>query len=120
MKKKNLILTVLTVLGIAVVVSGCGIMSSHVRTSGAGQGIKTATVKLGESEISLISLYGNPTRIIQPNNKETVLLYCVAKTTRSHFLFNLVNSKNVHNFCKSFYFSKGKLVKVKDGAAVSR
>ena len=117
MKTKNLILTAVAVLSIAVAVSGCGVMSSNVQTSGAGQGIKSATITPGISEIGFITLYGNPTRIVKINRmtnrlfyKYVVLLYCLNKTARSHFLYGLINNKAVHNSCKAFYFLKNKLI----------
>ena len=127
MKKKNLILTAVVVLSIAVAVSGCGVMSSNVRTSGAGQGINPAKVTPGISEIGFISGYGNPTRILKTSIRSgnrfynyTVLFYCLSKTARSHFLFNLINNKAVHDSCKAFYFLRGKLVKEENPLSSSR
>lgn len=117
MKTKNLILTAVAVLGIAAAVSGCGVMSSNVRTTGAGQGINPAKVRPGISEISFITLYGNPSRIVKINKptsrrfyKYVVLLYCLNKTSRLHYLYGMINSKAVHNSCDAFYFLKNKLV----------
>jgi hypothetical protein len=117
MKTKNLILTAVAILGIAAAVSGCGVMSSNVRTTGAGQGINPAKVRPGISEISFITLYGNPTRILKTAKRSgnrfydyTVLLYCLSQTSRSHYLYGLVNNKTVHNSCNAFYFLKNKLV----------
>ena len=119
MKRKNLILTAVAVLGIAGAVSGCGIAASNVQTSGAGQGIKTATITPGISEINFIATYGNPTRIIKIK-KMTTLFYCLNKTARSQFLYGLVNNKSVHNSCRAFYFFKGKLVRANVGASEPR
>lgn len=121
MKTKNLILTAVAILGIAAAVSGCGVMSSNVRTTGAGQGINPAKVTPGISEIGFIRDYGNPTRILKTSTRSgnrfynyTVLLYCLSKTARSHFLFNLINNKAVHNSCKAFYFLHNKIAYEKD------
>ena len=127
MKTKNLILTVLGIAVLSIAVSGCGVMSSNVRTSGAGQGIKTSTITPGISEINFISLYGNPTRIIKINKfgknayyKFTVLFYCLNRTSSSQFLYGIINNKAVHNSCKAFYFIKNKLVKEENGLSSQR
>ena len=127
MKTKNLILTAVTVLAVAALTAGCGVVSSNVQTSGAEQGINPAKVTPGISEIGFIRDYGNPTRILKTSTRSgnriysyTVLLYCLSKTARSHFLFNLINNKAVHDSCKAFYFLRGKLVKEENPLSSSR
>ncbi len=117
MKTKNLILTAVTVLAVAALTAGCGVVSSNVQTSGAEQGINPAKVTPGISEIGFIRDYGNPTRILKTSIMSgnrfynyTVLFYCLSRTSRLHYLYGIINNKTVHNSCKAFYFLKNKLV----------
>ena len=112
MKKKNLILTGLAVIGLAVAVSGCGIASTNTMTSGAAQAITHVKPKKGMSEIGFMQEYGNPSRIVRvPNAWNSVaLLYCLTKTGTGAYLFGLVNTKHVVANCKIFYFQDGRYV----------
>ena len=112
MKKRNLILTSLAVVGLAVAVSGCGIASTNTRTTGAAQAIEHVHAKKGTPLIAFMQEYGNPTRIVKvPGVPDSMaLLYCLTKTGTGAYLFGLVNTKHVAANCKVFYFYGGKLL----------
>ncbi len=120
MKKRNLLLIAFSIIGLAVAVSGCGIANTNTRTTGTAQAIQKSKIKIGMSEIAFMRKFGNPTRVIKVDRayskfrsrEYTVFLYCLSRTSRAHYLFNLINKKSVKNTCKSFYFWRNKLVKI--------
>lgn len=111
--KKFLPLAVLS-FATALSLSGCGLVS--VNSQSEGNSIsknKLSQVPLGTSQNSVLTKFGEPSRVSKMKlngSVEDVWFYCWKRGTGGTFLFGLVNTEGANSKCATFVFNKGSLV----------